>query len=194
MGIFQNVTGVSSRDCVIDPAGDRIIFVLEKEFSTIALATTPSSISSGTTRAPTNSIRTHATHRTRTARAVRPHKSESGGSSRTAIPALDEDPSWHAKWQFSIGDHDAFGNWKLGPWPVGAQRERGPTTRDQQVQLVRWRAGRLRADARAHAPGFVSAPRGADVGSRITPLVVMNHRLLPWWRLVPACSSRACFR
>jgi N utilization substance protein A len=32
MAVFQNVTGVSSRDCVIDPAGDRIIFVLEKEF------------------------------------------------------------------------------------------------------------------------------------------------------------------
>jgi N utilization substance protein A len=32
MAIFQNVTGVSSRDCVIDPAGDRIIFILEKEF------------------------------------------------------------------------------------------------------------------------------------------------------------------
>lgn len=32
MAIFQNVTGVSSRDCVIDSAGDRIIFVLEKEF------------------------------------------------------------------------------------------------------------------------------------------------------------------
>jgi N utilization substance protein A len=32
MAVFQNVTGVSSRDCVIDQAGDRIIFVLEKEF------------------------------------------------------------------------------------------------------------------------------------------------------------------
>jgi N utilization substance protein A len=32
MAVFQNVTGVSSRDCVIDPAGDRIIFVLEREF------------------------------------------------------------------------------------------------------------------------------------------------------------------
>ncbi|MDG6928706.1 MAG: NusA-like transcription termination signal-binding factor [Nitrososphaerota archaeon] len=30
MSVFQNVTGVNSRDCIIDPAGDRIIFVVEK--------------------------------------------------------------------------------------------------------------------------------------------------------------------
>lgn len=37
MGIFQNVTGVSSRDCIIDPAGNRIIFIIDKEYMGLAI-------------------------------------------------------------------------------------------------------------------------------------------------------------
>jgi N utilization substance protein A len=37
MGIFQNVTGVSSRDCIIDATSNRIIFVIDKEYMGLAI-------------------------------------------------------------------------------------------------------------------------------------------------------------
>jgi N utilization substance protein A len=37
MSIFQNVTSVSPRDCIIDPDGSRIIFVLDKDLMGLAI-------------------------------------------------------------------------------------------------------------------------------------------------------------
>jgi len=37
MSIFQNVTNVSSRDCIIDKAANRIIFVIDKQFMGLAI-------------------------------------------------------------------------------------------------------------------------------------------------------------
>ena len=37
MSVFQNITGVSSRDCIIDATANRIIYVLDKEFIGFAI-------------------------------------------------------------------------------------------------------------------------------------------------------------